>query len=396
MPWIAQICDKVCTMMFEPTREAGLARLNAFTADGASDYGRLRNFDIGPKQPSTVSQLSPWIRHRLVSEQEVLAQILNAHDPAQTVSFVQEVFWRGYFKGWLEQRPSVWEHYLIGLDRARENISADYADAISGRTGIACFDHWCAELVATGYLHNQARMWFASIWVFTLRLPWELGADFFLTHLIDGDPASNTLSWRWVAGLHTKGKTYPATAENIARFTEGRFDPAGQLANIAEPLVEPFDHPLVPLTAPSKRFCDDALLLVTPEDCTPQTFIAGQPRDTLGMMILRPAGLAASFTKGAVEQAGREVTPRQIIEAALQAHVSHVVTAWAPVGPVATILATAKTELAKEGITLHQVRRTYDDLTWPHATAGFFKLKKKIPQILRDLDLGSRSATSHP
>jgi deoxyribodipyrimidine photo-lyase len=64
------------------------------------------------------------------------------------------------------------------------------------------------ELVETGYLHNHARMWFASIWIFTLRLPWELGADFFLRHLLDGDAASNTLSWRWVAGLHTKGKHY--------------------------------------------------------------------------------------------------------------------------------------------------------------------------------------------
>ena len=98
MPWIAQICDKVCAMMFEPTREAGLARLNAFTADGASDYGRLRNFDIGPKQPSTVSQLSPWIRHRLVSEQEVLAQILNAHDPAHTVSFGKRFSGAGILK----------------------------------------------------------------------------------------------------------------------------------------------------------------------------------------------------------------------------------------------------------------------------------------------------------
>ena len=96
-----------------------------------------------------------------------------------------------------------------------------------GATGIDCFDAWARELVATGYLHNHARMWFASIWIFTLRLPWELGADFFLRHLIDGDPASNTLSWRWVAGLQTAGKTYLATAENIARFTGGRFAPQG-------------------------------------------------------------------------------------------------------------------------------------------------------------------------
>jgi len=393
MPWIAKASLKSGqVMMFEPTREAGLARLHAFSVDGAANYGRLRNFDLGSKRPSTVSQLSPWIRHRLVTEQEVLAQILKAHDSAQTVNFVQEVFWRGYFKGWLEQHPSVWDRYLDGLCHAQESIGTDYADASAGRTGIDCFDHWCAELVTTGYLHNHARMWFASIWIFTLRLPWELGADFFLTHLIDGDPASNTLSWRWVGGLHTKGKTYLATADNIARFTDGQFYLAGQLATVAESLVEPFDHPLVPRTMSPQRSSDDALLLVTQEDCTPQTFIAGEPRCVLGLVIPRPTRLAFSFSHGAVQQAGDVVTSNdwtaEIAKAARRVSASDVVTAWAPVGPVATALATAETELAKEGITLHRVRRTYDDLTWPHATAGFFKLKKKIPQILRDLELG--------
>ena len=71
-------------------------------------------------------------------------------------------------------------------------------------------------------MHNHARLWFASIWIFTLKLPWELGAAFFLEHLHDGDPASNTLSWRWVAGLHTKGKNYVASADNIEKFTDGK------------------------------------------------------------------------------------------------------------------------------------------------------------------------------
>jgi deoxyribodipyrimidine photo-lyase len=73
--------------------------------------------------------------------------------------------------------------------------------ATFGRTGIACFDQWTGELLETGYLHNHARVWFSSIWIFTLRLPWKLGADFFIRFLNDGDSASNTLSWRWVAGL---------------------------------------------------------------------------------------------------------------------------------------------------------------------------------------------------
>ena len=95
--------------------------------------------------------------------------------------------------------------------------------AIEATSGIECFDDWVKELIKYGYLHNHSRMWFASIWVHTLNLPWELGANFFLTHLLDADPASNTLSWRWVAGLHTEGKVYLANEDNIKKFTKERY-----------------------------------------------------------------------------------------------------------------------------------------------------------------------------
>ena len=85
-------------------------------------------------------------------------------------------------------------------------------------------DAWTRELIETGYLHNHARMWYSSIWIHTLKLPWTLGADFFLRHLLDGDAASNTLSWRGVAGLHTQGKVYLAQKSNIYKFTEGRLE----------------------------------------------------------------------------------------------------------------------------------------------------------------------------
>ncbi len=139
-------------------------------------------------------------------------------------------------------RPGLWTGYREGLRRGLDRLATEgglravWEDACAGRTGIAGFDDWARQLVATGWLHNHARMWFASIWIFTLRLPWELGADFFLRHLLDGDAASNTLSWRWVAGLHTPGKTYLATADNIARNTGGRFRPAG-LAAVATPVA---------------------------------------------------------------------------------------------------------------------------------------------------------------
>jgi deoxyribodipyrimidine photo-lyase len=214
-----------------PTRSVALARLEAFVPLAAK-YAGHRNFDLGVGKHTGVSSLSPYIRTRLVTDEEATRAVLARHSPSAAEKFLQEIAWRTYWKGWLEMRPEAWSHYLATL--AEQEKSAAYGNAIAGETGIGCFDHWVRELLDTGYLHNHARMWFASIWIFTLKLPWQLGADFFLCHLLDGDPAANTLSWRWVAGLHTPGKHYLARAENIEKFTLGRFDPAGQLDEKAQ------------------------------------------------------------------------------------------------------------------------------------------------------------------
>jgi deoxyribodipyrimidine photo-lyase len=184
-------------------------------------------------------------------------------------------------------RPSVWTQYQQERDRQLDSFPNARAirNAEAGETGIEGFDDWARELVHTGYLHNHARMWFASIWIFTLRLPWALGADFFLRHLVDADAASNTLSWRWVAGLQTAGKTYLATADNIARFTNGRFVPKG-LATIATMPVDVATPALRPL--PQAAFFDahkPAYLLVTPEDMHPESAF-GAPAKIIGASIL--------------------------------------------------------------------------------------------------------------
>lgn len=393
---------------FEPTRKAGLERLDNFVARTGAHYASHRNYDYGPQHRSSVSALSPWIRHRLIIEEEVLRKTLAHHGPRAATKFIEEVFWRGYFKGWLEQHPSVWTSYQTGLQAALATLKTDavrnldYNDAIAGRTGIACFDHWCQELESTGYLHNHARMWFASIWIFTLRLPWELGADFFLRHLIDGDPASNTLSWRWVGGLHTKGKTYLARASNIASFTNGRFEPTGQLATHAAPLCEDAEHPFVPLSQPVSQVPEGYLLLVTAEDCLPEQTQTGSQKGVLGLVGMPPPrqnSKVTAFQKTAVEEAVKRTDPNgatlvptgnwaeAIINAATDVGTKDVLTSWAPVGPTASQLAAARPELTDAGIRLHETRRAYDTLTWPHADRGFFKLKKKIPTILSALDL---------
>ena len=106
-------------------------------------------------------------------------------------------------------------------------LSSSYEKAINAETQFDVFNDWVKNSKRNGYLHNHARMWFASIWIHTLELPWFLGADFFLKHLLDGDEAVNTLSWRWVAGLHTKGKSYLARPSNIKKYTGERYNPQG-------------------------------------------------------------------------------------------------------------------------------------------------------------------------
>ena len=394
------------TVTFEPTRQAGIARLKKFITRTGAHYASQRNYDYGPTNRNSVSALSPWIKHRLITQEEVLTQTLAHHSLSASMKFVQEVFWRSYFKGWMEQHPSVWHSYLNSLEAAFEALErnkfrkTDYGEAIAGRTGIDCFDHWCDELKETGYLHNHARMWFASIWIFTLRLPWELGADFFLNHLIDGDAAANTLSWRWVGGLHTKGKSYLARPSNIAQFTDGRFDPVGQLSPTAEPLIEDKDHPYVPLSLAQPMPQDEYVLLITSEDCQPEFFTTGAQIGVLGLLSAtdpKQGTQVRAFEKGAVQDAisrsGQTLATvsttqdwgTALIEAARKAGTNQIITPWAAIGPVATQLDATKAALEKAGIHVHQQQRTYDTLTWPHATKGFFKLKKKIPNILNDL-----------
>ena len=240
------------------TRAQALDRLHAFAPKMGRVYADGRNHDLGPGDRGNVSMLSPFLRRRLISEAEAVATAHAHHSASSCEKFVQEVVWRTYFKGWLEHRPSVWTGYAAGLRRDLDQLEryadlrARYEAAVTGGTGIAPFDAWAAELPATGYLHNHARMWFASIWIFTLGLPWRLGADFFLRHLLDGDPASNTLGWRWVAGLHTPGKNYVARSSNITKYTGGRFGGVHGLAADPAPLDDDPNPPTGELRRPGR------------------------------------------------------------------------------------------------------------------------------------------------
>jgi deoxyribodipyrimidine photo-lyase len=321
------------------------------------------------------------------------------------------VVWRGYFKGWLERRPQVWQSYVQGLNDdltavdLDRRLRRDLARATDGQTGLACFDAWAQELVETGYLHNHARMWFASIWIFTLGLPWRLGADFFYRHLLDGDAASNTLGWRWAAGLHTRGKPYPARAENIATFTSGRFTPrAADLAEVtagledSEPNGLPPLQPLRSIIAPAVGL--PTALLITDEDgclhdfdlqsldiCAVATLAGSHLRS-----VLTVADHVAAFEVGSLNNTAAragfhadaitEHDPAALALWAAKAGARQIVTPYISQGPMQDFMAQATPSLAARGIALCEWRRDYDAALWPHATAGFFKVRQNIPDIL--------------
>ena len=397
-------------------RSAATAQLAQFAASGLRAYAKSRNFDFGPKRRGNVSMLSPYLRHRLLLEAEVLETSLEKNSLASIEKFAQEVVWRTYFKGWLEHRPAVWADYRTSTRRLIESLDRNgglrkrYESAIAGRTGIECFDAWVSELEATGYLHNHARMWFASIWIFTLQLPWQLGADFFYRLLLDGDAASNTLSWRWVGGLHTVGKFYLASASNIERFTDGRFHPAGQLATEAQSLVEDREYSPEKLIDHDVDIGDKPYgLLVTEEDCHAESLRLPQnPAAMIGLLATQhrsplPVGSAASdFARGAVEDGVARGSKhfgidglvgdgtnwaQALIDWAKQHQLDIIVTGYAPVGPVADVLEACRDTLEQRGIKLFQIQRDYDKAVWPHASRGFFKVKKKIPALLSQLGL---------
>lgn len=410
--------------LFPPTRAAGLARLAQFQSKMGRHYAGQRNYDFGPEDRTNVSLLSPYLRCRLLTEEEVVHAALQRFSLSTAEKFVQEVCWRTYWKGWLEHRPSIWEDYCADRDAAYAALdkdgalAADVAAAKQGKTGIAAFDAWMQELANTGYLHNHARMWVSSIWIFTLKLPWTLGADLFLQHLIDGDPASNTLSWRWTAGLQTRGKTYLARASNIEKYAGDRFareigpnwkQGFETLSYTAEPLIGPGPPNPSALRAPAAFPEGHYVLLLTEDDLHPNSLLSAAAMPSAIAGFAKPdlrspqsAALGArQFAQEAVQHAltaaeaqygcdtfsidQNEDLASQLTDIARNANTSKIVMAQSPIGWMRPVIDRLRDDLKPSGIDLLEVRRDWDSQFWPHATKGFFKLKKAIPNALSEL-----------
>ncbi|MFM7085064.1 MAG: FAD-binding domain-containing protein [Hyphomicrobium sp.] len=401
--------------IFDPSRAEGLRRIGSFLERAGKYYTENRNYDLGPQNRPNVSELSAYLRLRLITEKELTRKVLSQHSLSEAGKFIEEVCWRTYWKGWVEHRPKVWSTYLQELEDLKNNVESNadlydrYRKAITGQTHIEAFDFWVHELISTGYLHNHARMWFASIWIFTLGLPWVLGAQFFFHHLLDGDPASNTLSWRWVAGLQTKGKSYIAKSENIFRFTKGRFHPKNQL--LEHPHLLPFLEEPIEENLGFKKVhscfqnLENIVLLVTEENLTPEHWClskscvkgiaalppnSNDPPISESVLCFREAAIQETLLRAqnffcSPTTSLHEPIERDLLAFCQSLHVHEIVTAYVPIGPTRQRIDRLKTTLVSSGIAFREVHTDWDAAFWPHARAGYFKLKERIPDVLDQL-----------
>jgi deoxyribodipyrimidine photo-lyase len=374
-------------------REQGLAKLKEFTENHLSNYAKSRNFDYGPDKRNNVSNLSKYITHRIIDEQEVIQIAHSKFAYIKIEKFIQEVFWRTYWKGWLEMRPKVWTSYIEDLKQLeKQKDSAEYQQAISGKTSIECFNDWASELIKYNYLHNHARMWFASIWIFTLKLPWQLGADFFLKHLLDGDAASNTLSWRWVAGLQTKGKNYLATKSNINTFSAKKYEVL-KLNDQVSSLFETKSFEIQPLHFDKVENEESLFLLHNLDSNFVQKF--HNKYNHFALLDFNSILESKNYSKQVLdfkssineELIGQLKTnfnsdlviknAKDLLKIVKDKNIKNIITPYINCGYENDFM----NEIRKK-IKITYLARDYDQLCYPFATKGFFGFKEQIPKIL--------------
>ena len=379
-------------MNFEPSRAKALNKLNDFVENNLSEYSKLRNFDFGPKNRSNISCLSPYITHGVISEKEIIKKSLSKFSFSKNEKFIQEVLWRTYWKGWLELRPNVWSDYLTELNKIREEFKSNqkYLDAIEGKTNIECFNTWTNELKENNYLHNHTRMWFASIWIFTLELPWQLGAEFFMRHLYDGDAASNTLGWRWVAGVQTKGKHYLASEWNIKKFTNNRFNNI-KLNENAPPKVSEKTYSIVKQDFSNKN-TDDENLFIFENSLSFETtdfqnhkfkkiYIISNKNENrsikLSEKVIKFKSLLISDQKQRLENNSINC---EVVDISEVKNINEKVIALYPT------VGENLDYLNSNNLKIDFLYRKLDQYSWQYCNKGFFNFKNYIPKIISSLN----------
>ena len=378
-------------MNFISSRKEALDILDNYIEKDISIYSSQRNFDFGPQDRKNISCISPYITHRLISEYEVAKKVLSKHPYQKVEKFIQEIFWRVYWKGWLELRPRVWTDFVEDLKNIEK--TNEYEKAINGETNIDCFNDWIKELKENNYLHNHARMWFASIWIFTLKLPWQKGAEFFLRELYDGDAASNTLSWRWVAGIQTKGKNYIAQNWNVNKFTNNKYKDL-KLNENPQPIIDQREYKILPISIGNNKTTSDRLVFFENElnfkffniDSYKKVYcilLSNEERQVkLGNKVL---DYKKNLIKNQIQNSGFKI---EFIEgnkfAELSVNEKDFDVIYPSVGENMSFLNRIR---KKNNLVINYLIRDEDKFCWQFSNKGYFNFKSNIPRILSQFKL---------
>ena len=378
-------------MNFITSRKEALKVLEHYIENNISIYTTQRNFDFGPEDRKNVSCLSPYITHRLISEYEVAKKVLSKYPFQKVEKFIQEIFWRVYWKGWLELRPMVWTDFVEDLKTIE--ISEEYKKAINGETNIDCFNDWAKELKENNYLHNHTRMWFASIWIFTLKLPWQKGAEFFLRELYDGDAASNTLSWRWVAGIQTKGKNYIAQNWNINKFTNNKYKNL-KLNENSQPIIDQREYKISPMSIKNNDTNSETLVFFENE-LDFKNFQVDSYKNIYCILLSNKNRLielgekVLMFKKNLIKnQVQNSDLKIEFIDGNKFIEVSNSEKNFDVIYPsVGENLSFLKRVMKKNNLIIKYLVRDEDKYCWQFSNKGYFNFKSNIPKILSHFKL---------
>jgi hypothetical protein len=375
-------------MIFEASRAKALNQLNNFVENNLGEYSKLRNFDFGPENRTNISCLSPYITHGIINEQEIIRKALSKFSFSKNEKFIQEVLWRTYWKGWLELRPNVWTDYLAELNQIKNEFqdNQDYLSAIDGKTDIECFNAWVNELKDNNYLHNHTRMWFASIWIFTLELPWQLGAELFMQHLYDGDAASNTLGWRWVAGVQTQGKHYLASEWNIKKFTNNRFQNINLNEN-APPKTSEKSYQIIKQDLNNPQNIEEKNLLIFENNLSfeitdfkeknfKKIYLVSNNNENRSIKLSEKL---VKFKSQLIEDQGQRLKDQsidyQVVDISELTKIDNCYGLYPTVGENLDFL-------NSNNLKINFLYRNLDQLAWQYCNKGFFNFKNYIPKIV--------------
>ena len=380
-------------MKFEASRAKAVDKLNYFVENNLSEYSKLRNFDFGPDNRSNISCLSPYITHGVINELEVIDKSLKKFSFAKNEKFIQEVLWRTYWKGWLELRPNVWSDYLVELNNLRNEFKGNqnYLNAIEGKTNVECFNQWVKEIKENNYLHNHTRMWFASIWIFTLELPWQLGAEFFMQHLYDGDAASNTLGWRWVAGVQTQGKHYLASEWNIKKFTNNRFQNI-QLNENASPIFSDKTYSIGKKDFLNSEILEDKILLIFENNMTFEFSDFKEHKFKKILLISNEANRNIKLSEKVLKFKANllEDQKTRLIEKSINCETININDLKNITEKVYALYPTVSENLSFiQNNQLQNIKFLYrklDQFSWQYCNKGFFNFKNYIPKIIANFN----------